>query len=233
MHLFFGDSHSRQFVGLAGGTLGHYVFSGATIKGLGSAQSAIKHGNAIQHAASFPRKKNIFLMFGSVDLDVTLYRSMCIEKEFDADEFINQRLIAYKCFVETLLTEEYSVHALCVLAPQISPLRGDAFFKQTLTLAGIEESAIRQAAERHDLTDETRNSRTLDFNDKLESSLSGLERVYVNRIDRSMVDSNNKIFEHFCSKNPLEHHAMGGATLNLWRPKVLDFFYGDRALPAW
>lgn len=56
--------------------------------------------------------------------------------------------------------------------------------------------------------------------------------VCVHRIDKNMVTSGSNILGHFCPPNRLEHHPMNRADSNLWRSKILEFFYGDRALPT-
>jgi hypothetical protein len=76
MYCFFGDSHSRQFVGVSWGIFNHQVFSGATIKGLMNSQSVTGHTQLIRHTLKYPTMKTAFFMFGAVDLDFTQMRAL-------------------------------------------------------------------------------------------------------------------------------------------------------------
>ena len=234
MYMFFGDSHSRQFVGISWGILSHYVFSRASMKGLVSRTSALRHGDVIAHAISSPRDKIAFLMFGGVDIDFTYPRLVCLEREVDFDAFLAERVASCRSFVETLFNTpviERHLRRLYVLAPQVSPLLDEPFFRQTPSMAGVEEGALRAAAGRYDFTHRARAKRVHHFNDGLVEAFTKSDRVSVLRVDREMVDETGQMRGLYRSGNELDHHASGWAMCELWRPQIEAAF--KELSPPW
>jgi hypothetical protein len=222
MYMFFGDSHSRQFIGVSWGILSHYVFSRASMKGLVSQTSALRHGGVIAHAIASPREKLAFLMFGGVDIDFSFPREVC-HGEVGFEEFTADRIAASRSFVERLFNDpqtERHLRRLYLLAPQVSPLLDGPFFRHTPEIAGVEESALRAAAERCDFTHRARAERVHVFNDRLADAFAGVDRVSVLRVDRAMVDETGCIGDLYQSGDPMNHHADGWAMRELWRPQI-------------
>ena len=226
MYMFLGDSHSRQFVGITWGIIIHHVFSRATMKGLISPESVTGHGKIIRHALTVPTEKIVFLMFGGVDLDFSFHREVCRDLVIDLDEFFGARTEACRQFVDDIFEDRQAapfIRHFCILGPQISPLRGDGFIRQTSIQAGVAEDRLREACDIFDFSHEARNRRVVEFNDRLEATFANRDRISFCRIDKEMVDVNFAIKDVFAHPNPLEHHAATWETVQVWRPLLSNY----------
>lgn len=221
--MFFGDSHSRQFVGVSWGIFSHYVFSGATIAGLASTNSKTGHGLIVKEALAPDREKLVFLMFGSVDFDFSLVRELVRDPGAGVEAFVERRVTGYRDFLRSIVDDPAlirSIRKICVCAPQISPLRNDNFFVQTPKHTEDAEADVRALAQRIDLSDRARGAIVGRFNDRLEGAVADMAQVEVMRIDREMLDEQGLVLDRFVSPLPEDHHAVAWATMQLWQPLI-------------
>ncbi|WP_275783899.1 hypothetical protein [Pararhizobium gei] len=232
INMFVGDSHSRQFVGASYGIFCHYVFSGATVKGLANSVSKTGHAKLIKEAVATEQEKTVFLMFGSVDLDFSLQREFCLKEEVDVEKFLTDRIDTYHAFIQSLLDagrKSGVIKKLIVICPQVSPLVSDNFFVQTPKHIRLDPALLKKAAQRFDISDEARARRVILFNDALHGKVSDLREVSTIRIDRQMVDENYRILGNFIPKSPIEHHAVLSQTQKLWGP-ILNEYITDHII---
>lgn len=232
MYMFFGDSHSRQFVGVSWGIFAHYVFSGATVKGLANTSSVTGHAEIIRHAVANGKPKTVFLMFGNVDFDFSLAREAVQDSSLNPESFIETRVQCYLQFATGLLRdapERHRIRKLCILGPQISPLSGCNFFVQTPKHADVTESQLRAAAARCDLSDLARARLVLAFNDRLTAAFAGHPLADVLRIDRAMLEETGKIRDFFIPADPSDHHPVAAITREFWRP-LLDRYITEHEI---
>ncbi len=223
MYMFFGDSHSRQFVGTSYGIFSHYIFSGATIKGLINQSSVTRHDQIIRHAVSGNQRKALFMMFGSVDFDFSLIRKISIEESTDIDAFKCERAIIYARFISELLITNSTIDNIFILGPQISPLINDNFYRQTAKHINVEAGSIHRAMVKYSMTAQKRNRTIMSFNDILQERFSEMDKVTFLRIDRAMISIDNHILQEYIPDDPTEHHANPLATQKLWRPIISKF----------
>ncbi|MCB8877567.1 hypothetical protein [Acidisoma silvae] len=223
IHMFFGDSHSRQFVGTSWGIFAHYIFSGATIKGLSNNNSTTGHAKIIDLSVSNKLRKQIFLMLGHVDLDFTLIRDLCSNPSLDISDFIQKRIEIYVNFVYRLQSLDMAIENIFILGPQISPLRNNYFFKSTALQINCEPDLIQDTATRVCIDDATRAAQVIYFNDQLSQAINVFNKVHFLRIDKKMVDRGNLILEHFIANDKADHHANISQTQKLWHPLLNDF----------
>ncbi|MFH6783621.1 MULTISPECIES: hypothetical protein [Methylobacterium] len=216
MHMFFGDSHSRQFVGTSWGIFCHYVFSGATIKGLGNKNSTTGHNEIIIDAVSARAPKTLFFMFGSVDLDFT-YVKMCHSKSIDKENFIEERIKIYSEFLQNVIKTGKNIDNIFILGPQLSPLKGENFFRQSYKHVEIAEEEIRKTAALYPLSDHDRSSLVVEFNDKLEVNLKEELNIRMLRIDKAMMGEDGLIRDEFIPDDISDHHARTDKTQAIWR----------------
>ena len=214
LQVFFGDSHSRQFTGIAGGSLAYYIFSGATLKGLSSPNSRTGHPELIIHALSVNTEKNAFLMFGGVDLDVSLFWELQKENDMSLKSFIASRVTSYRSFVRKITDTTPRLKSVIIIAPQISPLDGEGFIQATADMTGLDVKIIEGISVLRVLDAASRAQLVLDFNDEIQQSVVSEGAKFI-RIDNDMIDADRIIKPQFKPMNEREHHAMTGATLNL------------------
>lgn len=219
IYMFFGDSHSRQFVGTSFGTFCHYVFSGATIKGLANNKSKTGHASLIKSALTVDVRKTLFFMFGSVDLDFSRIRAHCLG-DVDTEQFMNERIAIYSDFVASIKNDFANIENIFVIAPQISPLVGENFFVQTAKHISLDEGLIREAARKVAIGDVDRAKYIIHFNDHLEKALEERAGVKLLRIDRAMVDEQGAVKPNFIPADPNEHHARLDQTQRAWKGLV-------------
>lgn len=221
MFLFVGDSHSRQFQCDRPGRWGFVSFSGVTIKGLASPGS--EHAAAIRHLAAIPIEKTLFIMLGAVDLDITYYRTIALGGDTELRPFLARRVEIYRSFLDDLAVGAgASLRHVCVLAPQLTPLRDEAFIPATAAMAKLSEEEMARAASRVDCSHRARCARQIAFNDLLGAlSVEGSRSVH--RIDRGMTVDGVLIADRFIPKRAREHHADPAATLPLWQADLQAF----------
>lgn len=220
MFIFCGSSSVRQFLGDRGGLFSYTIFSGSTIKGLMRQNSVSGHGAVMRHFAQAPMRKTMFFMFGNTDLDFTFYRSFCINFEIDTEQFILDRINSYNSFLSAILQddpERSKIHALCVLAPQPTPLRDEYFFRVTSEITGVPEERLLEAAAHLDLSHRARIERAISFNDALENGILKDDRVRFYRADRKMLNESGVLLDRFFPKDVQDHHAEKRHTVRLWK----------------
>lgn len=235
MFIFCGSSSVRQFLGDRGGLFSYTIFSGSTIKGLMRQNSVSGHGAVMRHFAQAPMRKTMFFMFGNTDLDFSYYRSFCINFEIDDDRFVRDRVDAYNAFLSALLKDDADgskVHALCVLAPQPTPLRDEHFFGVTSEITGVPEERLRQAAAHLDLSHKARIERAIAFNDALAERIIKDDRVRLYRADRKMLNENGILSDRFFPKDVHDHHAEKRYTVRLWKGALKREFSSFRQAAA-
>ena len=220
MYMFFGDSHSRQFVGTTWGIFCHYVFSGATIKGLANKNSITGHNRIIIDATSNKTPKTLFFMFGGVDLDFS-YVKMCCAGNFEKYSFIKDRVEIYCEFIRSIDKDDCCVHDIYVLGSQISPFRGEHFYIQVPGHIGVSEDEVRRASSFYPMKDSDRASLVVEFNDALENKLRNEFNIKMFRIDRQMIEDNGEIKEKFIPSNIDDHHAKIDQTIKLWNEHII------------
>jgi len=223
MLIIAGDSHSRQFQREAPGAWGFFSFSGATIKGLFSATSLLRHGETIKHLAAAPFQKQMFVMLGGVDLDVTFYRNLAFGRMGDERAFFEERAAIYSRYIEFLLWAAGDhVEHICVLAPQLTPLRDEVFVGATARMAKIDEEDLRRVGRNVDCSHRARCIRQRVFNDTLQGAFTASEKMSFHRIDNDMTSDGELIADAFCRRNEWDHHADPKATLPLWEDRLQD-----------
>jgi hypothetical protein len=226
MFAFFGDSHSRQFVGTSWGTFLHYVFSGATIAGLASRRSTTGHAQIIRHALAHKGSKVVFLMLGQVDMDFTFHRQLCLDSLADDGSFQQRRAAIYEGFVRSIVEDAAlmaEIAQICVLAPQVSPLDDADFIPITAEQARVPEARLREVATVLDLSHKARIRRTVALNDRLEAAFSGMHAVRFCRIDHKMQAMMDRDPGVFRSEGRVDHHPNPNETIKLWAPFIRRF----------
>lgn len=220
MLLFCGSSSILQFPLRNGGSIGRFSFLGSSILGLANEKSTTGHGPIVKGLAHLPGEKLFVLMFGNVDLDFTYYRESCLSGVTDIDAHFTRCISAYNSFLESLLEEAarggYPIR-VCVLAPQLSPLRDSVFAEVTAKHARVPEDAVRALGEKMDISHRARLSRTQAFNTRLEREILPHDLIRVFRIDQDMLDADGALHERFHNPNMRDHHANGHETLKCWR----------------
>lgn len=220
MLMFLGDSHSRQFQTELPGQWSYVSFSGATIKGLASLQSQLRHGETIKHLVATPFNKTVFIMFGAVDLDVTFYRKAAMGEDMDEQAFFEGRADIYRDYLDRLhWSAQKFVRHICVLAPQPTPLRDAAFVGATAKMAKLDEEEMVRAIDRVDCAHEARCRRQLLFNDIMQQKLGTSADRTFHRIDHAMI-TDGVVADRFVRRDPREHHSDPKATLPLWQMEL-------------
>lgn len=228
MYMFFGDSNSRQFADLSFGIFCHYVFAGATIKGLGNPRSVSGSRKIIEHAISIDEDKTLVFMFGHVDLDFTLIRDLNADPALDIEGFLRARADLYANAVGALAAACGRVRRVCVCGLQASPLLGEHFIRTTSVKSGVAEDDVIRLSERVDLSAEARGRRLVRFCDWIEEAFRANPLADVLRIDGQMLDDTFRIKDEFLPKNPGNHHAKVAATRPLWLPLLSPYLADER-----
>ena len=220
--MFFGDSHSRQFKpGNAWGNLSFTSFSGASIKGLRNESSKTLHAVTIRNLAATSPEKSIYLMFGQVDLDFSIYRE-ALKPDFSLDEFMRERVRIYVEFVQILAGFEHVSH-ISILAPQPSPIPDDLFSKVTAEHAELTVEQMLSLEGRIDTSAKQRIARTIAFADLLEVSFRNVPKTSVSRIDSQMVDEQGGLRREFLPRKATDHHSNAQKTLPLWLDHLAQY----------
>lgn len=220
MLLFCGSSSILQFPLRNGGSIGRFSFTGSSIIGLANEISTTGHGPVVRGLVHLPGEKLFVLLFGNIDLDFMYYRQCCVKGAADIDAHFTRCISAYNRFLESLLKEAsrsgYPVR-VCVLSPQLTPIRDSVFAEVTAKHARVPEDAVQALGERMDVSHRMRLSRTQAFNARLEREILPDDRIRVFRIDQDMVDANGALHERFYPPNIRDHHANIHETLKCWR----------------
>ena len=229
MYTFLGDSHSRQFVGTA--TWGIFLHPPRLLprddEGPGSRQNWLP-GTAkiIRHARHRSDRKNRISDVRGRGFNFLFHREVCRDLVIDLDEFLRAEL---KRAVNSLMIFSRIGQAapfirhFCILGPQISPLRGDGFIRQTFIQAGVAEDRLREHVIFSISVTRPDNRKVVEFNDRLEATFANRDRISFCRIDKEMVDANFAIKDVFAHPNPLEHHAATWETVQVWRPLLSNY----------
>jgi hypothetical protein len=224
MYMFCGDSHLRQFSAYGGMDLFSLTsFPGATMKGLSAtARGAIGHRKTILALAAAPTPKNLFLMFGNVDLDVTWFRKSILEGEIDEEDFFRQRCDALTEFVEECRrVAGGTVGRTCVILPQLPTVAEPHFVAITALTSRLEERQLADLAAAQDCSHLERCRRTARFNDYISQNVPTDDDVAVYRIDDQMADETGLILPQFVREGAPNVHATE-ATLPLWQALLQD-----------
>jgi hypothetical protein len=173
--------------------------------------------------AQVPVRKQIFLMFGEVDIDFSFYRKICEDFKFDLDEFVRARVAIYNDFLRLILdapaVRDY-VSAVFVLCPHPTPLRDREFFPVTARTAKISQERLCKAGDFFDLGHRARIQRLLDFNNALEQGIIRHDLLSVRRIDDLCLDANGMLLDHFYPKNSADHHTAQTPSRLSWYEKL-------------
>jgi hypothetical protein len=225
LFLFAGSSSIRQFHHQRNGMHSFTAFPGASIKGLLNDRSVTGHGAAIHHLAGTPGDRVLLVMLGNVDLDFTFYRHLLAGPDVSESDFLALRVEIYRDFV-TGLIDAYAaageLKRICILGPQLTPLRGEEFFIVTAGHAGMRVASLRALAERVDVSLAARHRRTLRFNDMLQAGLPAHPLVRLFRIDQHMLDGRGGLQPEFYPASSRDHHAAQKATVRLWHRQLRD-----------
>lgn len=220
MIMFLGDSHSRQFQDDLPGQWAHASFSGVTIRGLASPNAG--HAPAMKLLAAAPFEKIVLIMLGSVDLDVTFYRMVAMGGDPDVEGFLAGRVAIYRRFLDELMADAGDfVQHLCVLAPQLTPLRDEAFVPATAAMAKLPDAEFAAVTDRLDCSHRARCARQMLFNDRLAAALPDEGRRSLHRIDHAMAGPDGTLIDDlYLPARILEHHAERSMTLALWHREL-------------
>lgn len=220
MFIFCGSSSTRQFYNEVPGRFAFCVFSGASIQGLRGENSTQGLTKFLRHIAGLPMEKTLVLMLGNADLDFSYYRAHCIDKFSSDEDFHEGRIRIYNQFLQAMVQahgETGLISRICVLAPQLTPLRDAVFVPVTAANTGVPVERMQALTTRLDCSHTARLQRTLAFNDRLEAQLFRHDLVMFARIDRQMIDAEGQLIESFYPAAPRDHHAAKRATLPLWQ----------------
>ncbi len=165
----------------------------------------------------------MFIMLGGVDLDVTFYRKLALGKPADEALFFEERGDIYRRYAELVLwaAGEHLDH-LCILAPQLTPLRDHVFVRATAQMAKVDVDLLQGATEQIDCSHRARCVRQRKFNDALQQAFVDNDRLSFHRIDLEMTSDGAMIGDVFCGPNERDHHANAKATLPLWEAQLQD-----------
>lgn len=165
-------------------------------------------------------EKTLVMLFGNVDLDFIYYRTCCKRGIFDIENHFTRCISAYNDFLTSLLDEAGASGKptrICILAPQLTPIRDSVFIEVTARNANVTEDELRAMAEKIDVTHAARLARTRAFNARLEREIIPHEHIRVFRIDGDMMDGSGALHERFYPPNVKDHHANEHETFKCWR----------------
>jgi hypothetical protein len=219
MNLLIGDSHSEH-MNIKG--LEHFLCSAGSAKGLNNPNSISQYYTKILDKVNTTTYKNIYFMFGGVDIDFSFIHKYLENKTIDYKDF-NLNVIKHYLDFITKYFNNTNVNILSVGLPCL----GDTHLKKGLLNAHInylENQELIALEEKIRITKlpniYDRTKMTLHFNEELEKAIIRLNSPNIKYIDITTFTystESHRIKDEFFSRN--NHHNY---TRNKYISKIIE-----------